>query len=202
MNAYYLNKFYLIHYAEAETPILWPLDAKSWLIGKDPDAGKDWRQEEKGTTEDEMVGWHHRLNGHGFKPTLGDSGGQRSLACCLELNGVTKAWMWLSESTATTTAANSESRKLVIVKGSCSHWLEIAIISLHTKKKSPKRNIFTKLVYATVYCGVDVNFYTSNVLEWNPDNAWGDCLVVRYLDTASPSWGQWAETMLSFQKRN
>ena len=50
--------------AEAETPILWPPDVKSWLIWKDPDAGKDWRLEEKGTTEDEMVGWHHRLNGH------------------------------------------------------------------------------------------------------------------------------------------
>ena len=49
---------------EAETPILWPPDAKSWLIWKDPDAGKDWRREEKGTTEDETVGWHHRLNGH------------------------------------------------------------------------------------------------------------------------------------------
>ena len=52
---------------EAETPILWPPDAKSWLIGKDPDAGKDWRQEEKGTTVDEMVGWHHRLDGHEFE---------------------------------------------------------------------------------------------------------------------------------------
>ena len=51
---------------EAETPIPWPPEAKSWLIGKDPDTGKDWGQEEKGTTEDEMVGWHHRLNGHGF----------------------------------------------------------------------------------------------------------------------------------------
>ena len=49
---------------EAKTPILWPSHVKSWLIGKDPDAGKDWRQEEKGTTKDEMVGWHHRLNGH------------------------------------------------------------------------------------------------------------------------------------------
>ena len=52
--------------AEAEAPVLWPPDSKSWLIGKDPDAGKDWRQEEKGTTEDEMVGWHHWLNGHKF----------------------------------------------------------------------------------------------------------------------------------------
>ena len=52
---------------EAEAPILWPPDAKSWLIGKDPDVGKDWGQEEKGTTEDEMVGWHHQLNGHEFE---------------------------------------------------------------------------------------------------------------------------------------
>ena len=53
--------------AEAETPIIWPLDVKNWLIGKDPDAGKEWRQEEKGMTEDEMVGWHHQLNGHEFE---------------------------------------------------------------------------------------------------------------------------------------
>ena len=68
--------------AKAETPILWPPDVKSWCIWKDPDAGKDWEQEEKGTTEDEMVGWHHWLNGHGFgwTPVVGD--GQRGLACC------------------------------------------------------------------------------------------------------------------------
>ena len=53
--------------AEVETPILWPPDAKSWVIGKDPDAGRDWGQEEKGTTEDEMAGWHHRLDGRGFE---------------------------------------------------------------------------------------------------------------------------------------
>ena len=57
--------------AEAEAPILWPPDAKNWLTGKDPDAGEDWRQEEKGKTENEMVGWHHRLNGHEFEQTLG-----------------------------------------------------------------------------------------------------------------------------------
>ena len=62
-------------------PILWPPDAKSQLIGKDPDAGKHWRQEEKGTTEDEVVGWHHRLNGHEFEQTPGDGEGQGSLAC-------------------------------------------------------------------------------------------------------------------------
>ena len=54
-------------HVEAETPILWPLDAKNWLIGNDSDAGKDWRQEEKGMTEDEMLKWHHRLNGHEFR---------------------------------------------------------------------------------------------------------------------------------------
>ena len=67
---------------EAETPILLPPDMKSWLIGKDPDAGKDWGQEEKGTTEDEMVGWHHRLNGHGFGWTPGVGVEQGGLACC------------------------------------------------------------------------------------------------------------------------
>ena len=68
--------------AEAETPILWPPDAKNWLTGKDPDAGQDWGQEEKGTTEDEMVGWNHWLNGHEFEQALGDVEGQESLVCC------------------------------------------------------------------------------------------------------------------------
>ena len=67
---------------EAETPILWPHYAKSWLIWKDPDAGKDWRREEKGTTEDEMLGWHHRLDGHEFGWTLGIGDEQGGLACC------------------------------------------------------------------------------------------------------------------------
>ena len=67
---------------EAETPILRPPDVKSWLIWKDPDAGKDWGQEEKGTMEDEMVGWHYRLDGHGFGWTLGVGDGQGGLAHC------------------------------------------------------------------------------------------------------------------------
>ena len=76
---------------EAETPILWPPDAKNWLIWKDLDAGKDWRQEEKGVTEDEMVGWHHRLNEHEFEWTPGVGDGQGGLAYfspwgCKELN--------------------------------------------------------------------------------------------------------------------
>ena len=68
--------------AEAETPILWPPDAKNWLIGKDPDAGRDWGQEEKGMTEDEMARWYHWLNGHEFEWTLGLGDGQGGLVCC------------------------------------------------------------------------------------------------------------------------
>ena len=68
--------------AEAETPIVWPPDVKNWLTGKDPDAGRDWGQEEKGTTEDEMAGWHHRLNGHELEQALGFGDGQGGLACC------------------------------------------------------------------------------------------------------------------------
>ena len=68
--------------SEVEALILWPPDAKNWLLGKDPDAGKNWRQEENGTTEDETVRWHHRLDGHEFEHGLGVGGGHGSLACC------------------------------------------------------------------------------------------------------------------------
>ena len=76
---------------EAETPILWPPDVKNWLIGKDPDSGKDWRQEEKGTTEVEMVGWHHQRYGHEFERSPGAGDRQRSMPCyspwdCKELD--------------------------------------------------------------------------------------------------------------------
>ena len=67
--------------AEAEAPVLWPLDAKNWLTQKDPDAEKDWRLEKKGMTEDKMVGWHHRLNGHEFFSTPGVGDGQGNMAC-------------------------------------------------------------------------------------------------------------------------
>ena len=82
-----------------KTPILWPPDAKSWLIWKDPEGGKDWRQEEKGTTEDEMVGWHHPLDGHDFKQVLGVGDGQGRLACCSpwghEESDTTEWWNWI-----------------------------------------------------------------------------------------------------------
>ena len=68
--------------AKTETPILWPPDVKNWLIEKYPDTGKDWRWEEKGMTEDEMVGWHHQLDGREFEQAPGVGGGQGGLACC------------------------------------------------------------------------------------------------------------------------
>ena len=81
--------------AEAETPILWPLDEENPLIGKDPDAGRDWGQEEKGTIEDEMVGWHHRLDGHEFEQAPGDGEGQEAWRAAV--HGVTKSWTRLSD---------------------------------------------------------------------------------------------------------
>ena len=80
---------------EAETPILWLPDAESQLIGKDPDAGKDWGQEKKGTTEDEMVGWHHRLDGHGFGWTLGVVMDREAWRAAI--HGVAKSRTWLRD---------------------------------------------------------------------------------------------------------
>ena len=71
---------------EAETPILWPPDAKNWLLGKDPDAGKDWRWEEKRMTEDGIVGWYHQFDGREFEQVLGVGDGQGRLACCSPWN--------------------------------------------------------------------------------------------------------------------
>ena len=89
--------------AKAETPVLWPPDSNSWLIWKDPDAGKDWGQEEKGMTEDEMVGWHHQLNRHGFGWILGVGDGQGGLACCGSWGGKesdSTEWLnWTEEET-------------------------------------------------------------------------------------------------------
>ena len=84
-----------------ETPILWPPHVKSWRIGKDPDAGRDWGQEEKGTTEDEMAGWHHWLDGHEFEWTPGVGDGQGGLACCYSWgrkeSDTTKRLNWMTD---------------------------------------------------------------------------------------------------------
>ena len=86
---------------EAEVPILWSPESKSWLIGKDPDAGKDWKQKKKGVAEDEMVRQHRWLNGYKFEQTLGDSGGQKSLAAVV--HGIANSHTWLSDWPTTTT---------------------------------------------------------------------------------------------------
>ena len=98
------NQFWIFTgrtYAKVETPKLWPPDGKNWLIGKDPDAQKDWRQEEKGMTEDEMVGWHHQLDGHEFEQDPGVGDGQGGLACCSPWGckeSDTTEWLnWLTE---------------------------------------------------------------------------------------------------------
>ena len=95
---------------EAEAPILWPPDAKCRLIGKDPDAGKDWRWEEKGMTEDEMVGWHHQLNVHEFEQTSRHSEEHWSLMCC-------SPWGFKELDTCERLNNNNkESRKMVLMK--------------------------------------------------------------------------------------
>ena len=87
--------------AEAEAPILWPPDAKSWLFRKDPDAEKDWNQEEKGMTEGRMFGWHNCLNGHEFEWAPGDGEGQGAWRAAV--HGVAKSWMWWSDWTTAET---------------------------------------------------------------------------------------------------
>ena len=89
--------------SEAEAPILWPPNVKNWLTGKYPDAGKDWGQEEKGVTEDKMVGWYHRLNGHESEQTPGDGEGQGSLVCCSP---------WGRKESDTTEPLNKKRRKI------------------------------------------------------------------------------------------
>ena len=86
--------------AEAEAPVLWPPDAKNWLIGKDPDAGKDWRQKEERVAEDLMVRYYHWLNGYELEQTPGNTEGQGNL--CAAVRGVTKSWAWLNDWITTT----------------------------------------------------------------------------------------------------
>ena len=111
---------------EAETPILWPPDAKNWLVRKDRDAGKDWRQEEKGTTEDEMVGWHHWLDGHEFEqaPGLGDGQGKPGMLRSMGSQSRT----WLSDWT---------------------HWNSHMLISLLAHKYGHARKLTNSLSHIT-----------------------------------------------------
>ena len=92
--------------AEAGTPTLWPPDMKRWLIGKDLDAGKDWGQEEKGTTEDEMAGWHHWPDGHEFDQAPGVGDGQWSLVCLQSMGSLRVGHDWMTELTERTDACN------------------------------------------------------------------------------------------------
>jgi len=115
---------------EVETPILWPPDAKSWLIWIDPDAGKDWRREEKGMTEDEMVGWHHRHIGHGFGWTPGVGNGQGGLVCCdswgCKESDMTERLNWLTEVTFTNEMKKkTEMRSLRTVTWESPHSLKL-----------------------------------------------------------------------------
>ena len=100
--------------AEAKAPIFWPPDAKSWLIGKDSDAGKDWRQKEKRAAEHEMVGWHHWLNGLEFEQTLGDSEGQGNLAYSSS---------WGLEGLGMTYRLNNNDKQVIQVIVSVKHWV-------------------------------------------------------------------------------
>ena len=115
--------------AEAETPIIWLLGVKSWLIWKNPDAGKDWRQEEKGTTEDKMVGWHNWLNGHESEHMPGDGKGQGSLACCsLWGHRVIHDWM---------TQQKQQQQSLLLISGqgqTLSSWAEERDFSLQSSR--------------------------------------------------------------------
>ena len=106
---------------DAEASVLWPPDVKSWLIGKNPDAGKDWRCKEKGMTEDEMVGWHHWLNGHEFEQAVGVGDGRGGLACCSP---------WVQKELDMTEWLNNNSNHYVIHKSFSTHkWNTIDTLS-------------------------------------------------------------------------
>ena len=124
---------------EAETQIFWPPDVKNWLIWKDPDAGKDWGQEEMGMREDEMVGWHHQLNGHGFGWTLGVGDGQGGLACCgswgHKESGTTEQMNW--------TELNGEIRRFILNSK-----------TKHMNSIDHSSNSFLELLYILIQWGV------------------------------------------------
>ena len=136
-------------YVEAETPVLWPPDAKNWLIGKDPDAGKGWGQEEKGTTEDEIVGWHHRLNGYEFGWTPGIGNGQGGLACSVHV--VTKSRIWLSD------------------------WTELS--NIRTWSKVEKQFFFTTNSHSQTLSFYRVHWYLTNDTKLSKI-LWSNCIFL------------------------
>ena len=124
--------------AEDETPILWPPDVKSWLIWKDPDSGKDWGQEEKGTTEDEMAGWHYRLNGHWFGWTLGVGDAQGGLAWC---------GSWCRKESDTTERLNWTEQIICFFIFSISSWFSLGRLYFY-KNVSISSRLSTLLAYS------------------------------------------------------
>ena len=148
--------------AEAEALILWPLDVKNWFIGKDPDAGKDWMCEDKGMTEDERVGWHHRLNGHEFEQAPGVGDGQGSLVCCSpwgrKESDMTEKLNW-------TDISITEKKK----------WLYI-VAHLSWKLTEEKRwcyPSFTRNWYLTGHNFSIMSLFYNHLLKKNPRAHWG-----------------------------
>ena len=142
---------------EAETLILWPPDAKNWLIWKDPDAGKDWRWEEKGTTEDEMAGWHHWLSGHEFEQTLGD--GQQSLVCCSP---------WARKELDTTEQLNNNNNQRKNLGEDNYHWLRVMM----------RRRMIAKPLlwwYFPIHQSLCYIHFTNKTLPTQGDSYWCHC---------------------------
>ena len=159
--------------AEAETPILWPPAVKNWLIEKDPGAGKDWRQEEKGTTEDEMVGCHPWLNGHEFEEAPGVGDGQGSLTCCSpwgrkELD--TTEWLkWLTDCSIYKVKTNKRWRirnlRVSDLNKSHSCFKEIVLEQLnsHMGKKNETRPLSHAIYKINLKCIIDLNIKAKTV---------------------------------------
>ena len=145
--------------AEAEAPVLWPPDVKNRLYGTDPDAGKGWGQEEKGVTEDEMVRWHHRLDGHESEQTLGDGEGQGSLVCCSHGIAKTRTWLsdWITANVSPITWHSGKSQAeetirwgMVSGEGKGVKWMDEAVIfgggetTLQTIMMDPRQHAFVQ----------------------------------------------------------